>query len=162
MTKQPKCKTWYKIDVAMHLPSFSGQNEVKRLTVPCLAVLNDVLEMLPESSIRNTMSLFGFPMNYQKMHTFISFRASYIVVFQYIWSNWAVGFPRITPLSQTLGNPTNLKFFWKKESEKEYTMVLEPKLKYKIFNCFEIICYCAWGGYRALFHPFICRATLLL
>ena len=32
---------------------------------------------------------------------------------------WAVRFPRITSLMQTIGDAINLGFFWKKESEKE-------------------------------------------
>ena len=37
---------------------------------------------------------------------------------------WAVMFPRITSLMQTIGDAINLEFSWKKESEKEWTMVL--------------------------------------
>ena len=32
---------------------------------------------------------------------------------------WAVMFPRITSLMQTIGDAINLEFSWKKESEKE-------------------------------------------
>ena len=36
----------------------------------------------------------------------------------------AVRFPRITSLMQTIGDAINLWFFWKKELQKEWTMVL--------------------------------------
>ena len=49
--------------------------------------------------------------------------------------NYAVRLPRIAPLSQTTGNAISLRFFWIKNRKK--LMVLEPKSKVKILNCFE-------------------------